>query len=178
MTLNDILISALAQLDRGSDPQTMEAFGRRLTAYANEAQDDLASAMGFCRTDEAAPVNGVIELDSLPRGCLKVLRTEQLGREVRFMRGDTGRIALPYSEPCRVTYVCRPRPLEKPGDECELPGAAQGLIVSYVVARERMAGDPSSQRGANIYLSMYEAARSRLRPHVGDAESYRIKNRY
>ncbi len=50
MTLNDILVSALAQLGRGHDAQTMELFRARLTDYANDAQDDSARALLFSRT--------------------------------------------------------------------------------------------------------------------------------
>lgn len=178
MTLNDILTSALAQLDRGSDPQTMEAFAPRLTGYANDAQEDIARAISFCRTETAVPENGVVDTSLFERGCIKVLKAVQLGHEVRFMRGDTGRIALPYNEPAMITYCCCPKRLALPGDVSELPAHTHGLIVSYVVARERMAGDASTQRGANIYLSMYEAAKAKLRPHLGDAESYRLTNRY
>lgn len=178
MTLNDILVSALAQLDRGSDVQTMDAFRARLTAFANDAQSDLARTLGFCKTETVQPDEGIVELSQLSRGCIKVLKAVQLGREVRFMRGDTGSISLPYNERAAITYICEPKPLSSPSDVSELPAHTHGLIVSYVVGRERMAGDVSTQRGANIYLSMYEAAKSRLRPHVGDSESYRIVNRY
>ena len=178
MTLNDILTAALAQLERGHDPQTMEKFAARLTVYANDAQEDLARAMSFCRTEEVAPQNGVVEYDALSRRCIKVLRVTQLGHEVRFLRGDTGSIALPYNDAAQVTYVCQPKPLALPGDVSELPEAVHGLIVTYVVGRERMAGDAGTQRGANMYLAMYEAAKAKLLPHPGDAESYKIINRY
>ena len=178
MTLNDILVSALAQLERGSDVQTMDAFRARLTAYANDAQADLARAIGFCRTETLRPEEGTVELSRLSRVCLKVIRAVQLGRPVRFLRDDTGCIRLPYNDDAAITYICEPKPLSSPSDVSELPEHTHGLIVSYVVGRERMSGDVSTQRGANIYLSMYEAAKSRLRPHVGDDGSYRITNRW
>ena len=178
MTLNDMLISALAQLDRGHDEQTLESFRKRLTDHANDAQSDIARAIGFSRTETVAPSNGLIELSDLARDCLKVVRVKQLGREVRFLRGDTGVIALPYNDAAEITYICEPRRLVSPADVSELPEHTHGLIVSYMVGRERMAGDTSTQRGANIYLSMYEAAKSKLRPHVGDRGSYEIINRY
>lgn len=178
MTLNDILVSALSQLDRGHDAQTMDLFRSRLTDYANDAQADLARAMSFTRTETLAPTNGVIELSDLSRDCVKVERVKQLGREVRFGRSDTGFIGLPYNEAAEITYRCLPKKLSSPTDVSELPAHAHGLIVSYIVGRERMAGDASTQRGANIYLSMYEAAKSKLVPHPGDAASYRIYNRW
>lgn len=178
MTLNDILVSALAQLDRGHDAQTMDIFRSRLTDFANDAQSDLARAVGFTRTDVVHPQNGLVELSELPRNCIRVEKAVQLGHEVRFMRGDTGVIALPYNETAYITYRCEPKPLSSPTDVSELPEHTHGLIVSYIVGRERMAGDTSTQHGANIYLSMYEAAKARLRPHVGDRLSYKLINRW
>lgn len=178
MTLNDILVSALAQLDRGHDAQTMEVFRERLTGFANDGQDDLARAMGFDRTDPVTPVNGLVELDRLPRECIKVEKVVQLGREVRCTRERMGLIGLPYNEPAELTYRCLPKKLSSPTDVSELPAGVHSLIVMYVIGRERMAGDASTQRGANIYLSLYEEAKSKLRPHHGDKSSYEIINRW
>lgn len=178
MTLNDILVSALAQLDRGQDAQTMAIYRERLTGYANDAQSDLARAAGLSKTETITPVNGLIRTDALSRECLKILKTEQLGHPVRFLRSETGTVALPYNDDVTVTYLYEPKRLSAPADVSELPEHTHGLIVTYVVGRERMAGDASTQRGANIYLSMYEDGKSRLRPHLGDSGSYRLVNRY
>ena len=42
MTLNDIIVSALAQLDRGHDAQTLDIWRDKFTRFANEAVVDLA----------------------------------------------------------------------------------------------------------------------------------------
>lgn len=178
MTLNDILVSALAQLDRGHDAQTLAIFRDRLTGFANDAQSDLARAVNLTRTETVMPTNGVVEISDLSRDCLKVVTVKQRGKRVPFTKGDTGTIGLPYLDRAEITYRCEPKRLSAPTDVSELPEHTHGLIVSYVVGRERMAGDTSTQRGANIYLSMYEAAKARLRPHYGDAGSYAIVNRY
>ena len=62
MTLNDLIISSLAQLDRGHDEQTMEAYRKRLTDFANDAQADIARAIGFSKTETVMPENGIVEL--------------------------------------------------------------------------------------------------------------------
>lgn len=178
MTLNDIIVSALAQLDRGSDPMTMDAFRKRLTDYANDAQSDLARTLKLTKTETVRPSGGMVDLSDLTRDCLKIVRVEQLGHAVRFMSTETGSVALPYNEPAKITYRYEPKRLEQPSDVSELPEHAHGLMVAYAVGRERMAGDVSTQRGANVYLSMYEAAKSKLRPHYGDRGSYEIVNRY
>lgn len=178
MTLNDILVAALAQLDRGHDAQTLDIFRDRLTCYANDAQSDLARALRLTRTEDIRPSNGIVELSELSRDCLKVVRAEQLGHEVRFIQGSSGEIALPYNELAKITYRFEPKPLSSPTDVSELPEHVHGLIVSYVVGRERMSGDVSTQKGSNMYLSMYEAAKAKLRPGVGAHESYELRNRY
>lgn len=178
MTLNDIMISALAQLGRGQDANTIEAFQKSFTDYANDAQSDIARAMRFSKTETHAAVNGILELTELSRDCIRVLRTVQLGREVRFLQGSGGEIALPYNDPVTVTYRCEPLRMTLPSDVSELPEYTHPLMVSYIVARERMAGDVSTQGGANIYISMYEAAKQKLRPHIGEHESYEIINRW
>ncbi|MCR5809378.1 MAG: hypothetical protein K6G56_07430 [Clostridiales bacterium] len=178
MTLNDILVSALAQLDRGHDAQTMEVYRDRLMDYANDAQSDIARAICFTRKETVTPSNGLVDLGTLSYDCIKVVKAEQLGREVRFIQSQTGLIALPYNERATITYRCEPKRLLSPTDVSELPAHTHGLMTLYIVGRERMAGDQSTQSGANIYLSMYEAAKARLRPHVGESRAYEITNRW
>ncbi len=179
MTLNDILVSALSQLDRGHDAQTIDAYRNRLTGFANDAQNDLAAACGLYRTDELSPEDGVADLTLLPRRCRRVLDVIQLNKSVPFRAGDSsGTLLLPYASTARITYQYYPKPLSSPTDVSELNEGLHGLIVSYVVGRERMAGDVSTQGGGNLYLAMYEAAKAKLRPHMGEADAYRFINRY
>ncbi len=178
MTLNDIVASALAQLGRGNDPQTVEGCMERFAWYANDAQAELAQAVGLKRTETITPEEGRVELAGLSRPCLKVLSAKQRGEEVRFVC-DGLYLLLPYEdEPAEVAYRCEPRRLELPADVSELPEVCHGLMVGYVVARERMAADVSTQRGSNIYLSMFEAAKARLAKLTADPEGYRLVNRY
>jgi len=53
-----------------------------------------------------------------------------------------------------------------------------GLVVNYVVGRERLGGDVSTQSGGNIYLAMFEAGKAKLRGYIRDDDSFRIVNRY
>ena len=179
MTLNDIISSALAQLDRTTDSAGLASYRERLTRYANEAQNELAAASGFFRTDELAVNEGIADLSQLPRSCIKVTRVRQQGHSVPFSIGDTSNsILLPYCAPAVITYRCVPAPLVKGTDESELDPCLHGLIVSYLVGRERMGVDVTTQSGGNIYLSMFENAKARLRKHRGGMDSYRFENRY
>ena len=179
MTLNDIIVSALAQLDRAHDMQTVEVYRTRFAAFANDAQNDLALTLALKRTDELEPADGVVNLTALPRSCFRVESVEQLGKKVPFRAGDSPmQLFLPYSESARITYRFAPRKLEAASDVSELPDAVHPLIVSYVVGRERMGGDVSTQGGGNIYLSMYNAAKAKLRGSFSGGEAYTITNRY
>ncbi len=179
MTLNDIIISALTQLDRGYDAKTVEIYRTRLTQYANDGQDDLALSLGLTKTETRPAANGVMDTNTLSRRCLRVERVCQRGHEVPFRTGSLmNRILLPYEEPAEVTYRFLPNRLERANDVSELPEFMHSLIVTYVVGRERMGGDTSTQSGANIYLSMYNAAKAKLRGYIRDADSFSITNRY
>ena len=52
MTLNDIIVSALAQLDRGHDAQTLDTWRDKFTRFANEAVIDLSAAWCPRRTED------------------------------------------------------------------------------------------------------------------------------
>ena len=88
MNLNEITVSALTQLGRSSDAANVSECRIRFSLYANQAQQELADAIGFYRTDTVPADGGVITLSSLPRVCVKVLRVVQQGHCVPFGSGD------------------------------------------------------------------------------------------
>ncbi len=179
MTLNDIIISALAQLDREHDTQTIKIYRERLTRYANDAQNDLAWTIGLMRTDIVEPSHGVLDLSTLPRNCIRIEKIMQFGREVPFRAGDKPNLVLlPYDSTAAVIYRYSPKPLAAATDVSELSESLHPLIVTYVVGRERIGGDVSTQGGGNIYLSMYNSAKQKLRGYLKDSDSFRIANRY
>lgn len=180
MTLNDIIVSALAQLDRGHDAQTLDIWRDKFTRFANEAVADLAKAYKPRATEAVESGDGRLDIASLSRPCLKVLSICRGGKAEAFVPGPgTGLIRLSGGPgQVEVCYRYVPQEMRSPTDEPGLPAWCHGLIVCYVVARERAAGDVSLQRGGNIYFQMYEAGKADLRPHLGEAESYRLLNRW
>lgn len=179
MTLNDIIVSSLAQLGRGHDIQTLDAYRRKFTYYANIAQSEIAEALGIFRTDKLEAPLGRVNLGQLPRHCRKVIKVVQRGNSVPFRIGDrSDELFLPYDTAALITYNYEPSALKCAGDVSEIDEEFHGLIVSYIVGRERMSGDVSTQRGANLYLSMYESSKNKLRRHKGESDSYTIFNRY
>ena len=179
MTLNDIIISALVQLDRGHDDATVEAYRNRLTRYANDAQDDLAQCLGLTKTEIVPAPGGVLDLNVLQRPCLRIEKIIQRGGSVPFRTGEQpDHILLPYATVAMVTYRYQLKPLVNATDVSELREHLHPLIVTYVVGRERMGGDTATQDGGSIYLSMYNAAKAKLRGYLKDSDSFKIVNRY
>ena len=139
MTLNDILTAALAQLDRGHDAQTLENYRVRLTQYANDAQRELADALGLFRTDKVRTSAGIVDTSLLPRRVKRIERVVQLGRAVPFRCGDrTNTLLLPYDTAAEITYRYEPRTLNDNSDRSDLDDGLLGLVVNYVVGSAAM----------------------------------------
>lgn len=177
MTLNDIIVSALAQLDRGHDSQTVDTWRDKFTRYANEAVTDLAMLLQLRRTDTLTVSGGLV---SLPDVCVKVLGVTQGGKTVSFATGpDRSRIHVFGDDgPAEVSCRYLPGDMSSPTDTPALPSYAHGLIVTYVVARERASQDPSVQRGANVYFELYNSGKRGLRASLGEPDKYQIVNRW
>ena len=130
MTLNDILTAALAQLDRGHDAQTLENYRVRLTQYANDAQRELADALGLFRTDKVRTSAGIVDTSLLPRRVKRIERVVQLGRAVPFRCGDrTNTLLLPYDTAAEITYRYEPRTLNDNSDRSSA-ARTDGIAVS------------------------------------------------
>ncbi len=181
MTLNDIIVSALAQLDRGHDAQTLDVWRDKLTRFANDALIDLASAAQPRRTETATIAGGRLDIGALDRPCLKVLFVRKDGKALPFRRGENpGELFVENAADgeIKITYAFAPRELSAATDVPELPLPCHALIVTYVVGRERASGDVSVQRGGNVYFQMYEAGKHMLRPGLGSPDEYKIVNRW
>lgn len=181
MTLNDIIVSALLELDRGHDAQTLDLWRDKLTHFANDAAADLAYAIKPVRTETVTVTDGAIDIKQLSRRCVKLISIGTDGRELRFTRADTGRVSLADADgvsEAEARYIFLPKELSSATDVPELPDICHGLIVTYAVGRERAAGDVTVQRGGNIYFQMYEAGRRRLRAHLGAPDDFTLTNRW
>ena len=183
MTLNDILVAALMQLDRGHDAQTLDIWRDKLTRFANDAVAELAAAVKPQRYENVSLEKDVFLLSDLSRNCVKILAVKKNGKKAGFLAEPAmGRVILsPTAEKAsqaEVLYQFAPQELSSPTDVPELPEHCHPLIVTYVVGRERASGDPSAQRGANVYFQMFHTGKNALRSHLGDAENYRILNRW
>lgn len=160
MTLNEILTAALAQLDRGHDAQTLENYRVRLTQYANDAQRELADALGLFRTDKVRTSAGIVDTSLLPRRVKRIERVVQLGRAVPFRCGDrTNTLLLPYDTAAEITYRYEPRTLNDNSDRSDLDDGLLGLVVNYVVGANGSAAMFRHKAAATFILRCLKRAR-------------------
>lgn len=177
MTLNDIIIAALSQLDRGHDPITLERWRRKLTRFANDALLDLAITFKPLRRENAKLSGSVLDTSALDRPCLKVDNILKDGFPLRHSPIDaSGIISVRGVGEVTVVYQYMPRELKRASDIPELPLHLHQLIVLYVTARERMSGDISTQNGANPYMQQYETAKARVL--AGTMPAREINNKF
>ncbi len=181
MTLLELLTAALEQLGRATDAQTIELWRDKLTRYLNDAMIDAASAAQPRRTDPVTVSSGTVDTAELPRGCVKVLALTRDGTRVAFYYGvGTGLLHVPGvpDGPACITYRFLPKELRIDTDVPDLPAHAHSLLVTYAVARERAMGDAASLSAARQCFELYREGRRKLRRDMGEADSYRIENRY
>ena len=163
MTLNEIIIASLSQMDRGHDPQTLEKWRAKFTRFANDAILDLAVAFKPLRRENAKLSGSVLDTATLERPCIKVENILKDGFPLRHSPVDaSGIISVRGVGEVTVVYQYMPRELKRPSETPELPEHLHPLIVLYVTARERMSGDVSTQKGANLYMQLYEAGKARI----------------
>ena len=183
MTLNDILVAALMQLDRGHDAQTLDIWRDKLTRYLNDAIADLAAVIKPRRTDNALIENGRLDLAALPRRCVKVLSLSRGETRFPFYYGagtDLLHVPAVSDGEVAVCYRYQPQRMHADTDEPDLPALfdVDGALILYAVGRERAAGDAASIGAARSCFELYNLAKRNLSAHVGEAEAYRFENRY
>ena len=161
MTLNDIIVSALAQLDRGHDAQSLDVWRDKFTRFANDGVTDICATYKPRRTETIDTRDGTFTTAMLSRGCRKVLSVKRDGREEDFYDGDASEVIVTSGGPGKIEVTYRSVPREM-----------------FARTDEPAAGDASQQRGGNIYFQMYEAGKAAIRPHLGGGTSQRIVNRW
>ena len=99
MTLNDIIVSALAQLDRGHDAQTLDIWRDKFTRFANDAVTDLAGAYQPRATEDYESADGLLDTLSLSRPCVKLLSVTRAGKAEGVTPGPRSGTCLLYTSP-------------------------------------------------------------------------------
>ncbi|MBQ9950321.1 MAG: hypothetical protein IJO93_06345 [Clostridia bacterium] len=176
MTLNEIIAAALTELGRGHDARSMDSFRKKFTNFANDALYDLAASFKLHRTEQVRVDGSTVDTRMLSRECLKVLAITQDGFPLRFSECEaSGIVCVRGTGLVDVTYRYMPDSMSVASDEPEIPHYLHGLIICYVVGRERMSGDTSSQKGANAHMQVYETEKMRIMSASTDGNDMKNK---
>ncbi len=181
MTLREMITSALVQLDRSADAQTLEQWRDKLTRFLNDALVDLAFELQPRRTETLPLTDGVADTAELSHPCVKVLALKRGGTRYPFYYGaGTTQIHVPglADGTVEVTYRFLPAVLDADTDVPEIPAEWHSAMVTYAVGRERAAGDAASIQAARVCFELYQAAKRNMRAHAGETDAYRIINAY
>ncbi|MEG1560119.1 MAG: hypothetical protein RR398_04570 [Clostridia bacterium] len=179
MTLNNIIVSTLNQLDRSHDAHSIEIWRDKLTGYINDAVRDLAlEAIKPKRRESVAASGGIIDLSLLKRECVKVTSVEKNGVPIAFSETETGKVFVNANGNVTITYRFVPNELVSPTDEPELPSFTHALIITYAVGMDRMSGEVNTQGGGNIFLSMYEVGKNKLKNAINASDASYIINKW
>ena len=162
MTLNDIIVAALAQLERGSNALNVERYRQPFTAYINEAIIDIAESLKLYRTDTVALVDG--KFSGLPYVPTKIIGVYADGVPIPWGYGDAdGEYVVDVdavSVSVRYNYI--PKPIKDSADTPPVPEYLHPAIVDYVIACDKGSGDPTVQGGSAIYFQRYQLMKSKL----------------
>lgn len=185
MTLSAIITSALAQLDRGEDPQLVTKYESKFTQYANDAVLDMAKDFPLHFTESVTLDGGKFYTTDLSKWATKILSVKQDGEAVDWDLGDElGEIVcvdavgeeLTGSVDVKYKYV--PSAMTSTSDIPGIPEQLHRIIVTYVVARDKASGDPTTQGASTIYFQLYERQKSGMMlGGLGAPSQYKFINR-
>ena len=181
VTVEDLLNSALAELDHPFDTAALVLWREKLLRYANEAVNDMFETFRPWRRDSLTLTNGTLDLSALPHPVGKVLGVERRGMRLPFYFGtDTNTLCVPGVPDGAITVVYRylPTPLSSEEDEPDLPAACHPLIVLYMTGRFSMHNDAPGMNHASAALSLYETQKRRLKLDFDEPTEYCITNRW
>lgn len=175
MTLNEILVDALAQLDRSSDPAMLERYRLAFTSYVNDVVQEIADDFRLTRTENVTLVDGAFAISDLSDICTKIVSIERMPWKVV---GDTVFVDCKNKENVTVMYRYLPATLTNDTDVPGIPEQFHRLITPYVVARHRAGGDASTQGTASVYFSIYNERKRKLMRQYGQRSDYTLMNIY
>ncbi|MDD3400929.1 MAG: hypothetical protein PHT58_04780 [Eubacteriales bacterium] len=181
MTFKQLMELAMDELHRPLDAMTSADYQQRMMRFANEAIIDITGSFRPWRRDTLLVTSDKIALNQLPYKCQKVLSVDYNGERYPFYYGyNTDELivkSIPDGE-VNVTYRYIPPKLKSMTDVPQLPEFLHSLIVTYMVARERIQLDSVAQSGAKVNLSLYETLKRRYKISMDEPDSCNIYNQY
>ena len=182
MTLDEIIVSALQRLDRGTDTQTITQYRPVFTIYANKAIKLIADEYKACKKE-------TVMLDSessfsvldLSHGCRKIVKiTDNTHNVVDWWQDPpgSGLITVDTTDSvATVTYQFVPKEVSSTIDVPEVPEIFHDIIPYYIVACERAGGDPNTQSTASVDFQLFNSQLNDMcRSHLGERRAYELTN--
>lgn len=173
MTLDDIIVSALEQVETNPVSRANDKYAAQFRQYANEAVMDIADSLRLCHTDTITVTDNSFDVQSLSRPCTKIVRVLKDGKPVMFDDGDADEILVGCDGEIKVKYRYVPVDMKSDSDRPDIPEYLHRLIVLYVVARYQSAG-----AAAGICYSLYNEQKRKMMRHSGAHENYQLRNIY
>lgn len=178
MTLNDIIYSALRQLERGTDAQTVDKYRDVFTDYANTALFEIAEHLKPSYLAEVIlDESGRYDLSNLPRTCYYIESiTDTNGSNMTWAEVYTGTIEVTNgaNKTVRILYRYIPADLSSSTDEPQLPEYMHKAIPYYIVACHKQDTNTETQID---YFYMFNRQLAKIRNlHVKDPAKNKLLN--
>ena len=184
MTLNDIVVEALKELGYGDDAQAIEVYSPKFTPWVNEAVRKIADHYGKTRT-QTMTLNSddQFSVATFEREYIDISRVvDEDDNEIEFYQDppSSGLFTCTTDDATvAVTYTYYPNILINASDTPDIPVFAQAIIPTYVIGKEKMSGDASTQSTASAYFQLFHSAvRSLPTAKRGDVTAHRFRNRW
>lgn len=178
MTLNDIIYSALRQLERGTDAQTVDKYRDVFTDYANAALFEIAERLKPSYISEVTlDDKGRLDLNTLPRTCVYIESvTDENDSEMSWSEIYTGTIEVTNGENKTVNVLYRyiPVDLTSSSDEPQLPEYMHKVIPYYIVACHKQ--DTNTETEYDYFTQFYRHLARLSNMHVKDAAKLKLIN--
>lgn len=179
MTLNDIIYSALVQLERGTDAQTVDKYRDVFRDYANTALFEIANRVkpthiAAIELDEEGRFNA----SNLPRQCMSIDSISSAsGTAMSWNEIETGVIEVVNGalQTVSVSYRYIPNDLTSPNDVPQLPEYMHRAIPYYIVACNNQ---NTGKDTAVDYFSLFNRQITLIRNnmHYGDTSKDKLIN--
>ncbi|MDO4544325.1 MAG: hypothetical protein Q4C01_07205 [Clostridia bacterium] len=175
--MNQIFSQALRELNRPNDNLSIAKWQEQFLRFANEAIVDIAASYRLWRKETARLQDNRLNTDNLSYACVKVLTLERDGVRIPFYYGTNSDELRTKNVPdgeLTITYRYMPPTVTTVLQSPELPACLHPLIVTFIVARERIQLDSAARSGSKVNLDLYETMKKRLRVSVATPDDQSI----
>lgn len=185
MTLTEIMVAALNDMERGTDSQTIARHRDSFTLHANEAVRLICERYRPCKKQTLTITNSTINTANLDHTPIRIKSVTVDGSEVDFEQtfDGSGIFTLDGGNATAATadviYRFSPQKLSNGKDVPEIPTYMHDMIVHYVVACARAGGDPDTQSTSSAGFQLFNRELMEIKPsHLGQPSSRKLKNYY